>query len=135
MSYGDEIGVATPMPAITVEGESQRLDALCEQIRLKGATDIVIGYPYNMNGSVGFKAKEVDAFVERLERRVDLPVHRIDERLTSHQIKQYLPKKRDDELRRSGRIDSASATLILQDFLDQHVSLPEYDPFGDEDGE
>ncbi len=127
LSYGDEIGVATPMAAITVNAREARLDELTALLKVKGVTDVVIGYPYNMNGSVGFKAKEVDAFVDQLLTRIDLPVHRIDERLTSHQIKQHLSPRRDDELRRSGRIDSASATLILQDFLDQRIQLPEYD--------
>lgn len=133
LSYGDEIGVATPLPAITNEEKSDRLEELASQIQAKRVTDIVIGYPYNMDGSVGFKAKEVDAFVDELLKLVDLPIHRVDERLTSHEVMQYLGKGRDDVLRRSGKIDSASATLILQDYLNQNISLPEYDPHPESD--
>ncbi|MCH6256580.1 Holliday junction resolvase RuvX [Puniceicoccaceae bacterium K14] len=133
LSYGDEIGVATPLPAIIIDDKTARLAELVKQVERKRITDIVIGYPYNMNGSIGFKAKEVDAFIEELSKLVTVPIHRIDERLTSHEVKQYLGNKRDDELRRSGKIDSASATLILQDYLSQNVSLPEYDPYGDDE--
>ncbi len=124
VSYGDEIGVATPLPAIVESTEPERLQALADLAKKRHATDFVFGYPYNMDGSVGFKAKEVDAFVERLKPYIDLPIHRIDERLTSHEALKAFPKGRDDALRRSGKVDSAAATLILQDFLDQRVPLP-----------
>jgi len=127
VSYGDELGVATPLPAITDGEGEERLERLAKLIEERRATDIVIGYPYNMNGSIGFKAKEVDAFVEKLSVLSPLPVHRIDERLTTQEAAQYLKKGRDDELRRSGKVDSMAATLILQDYLNQSVDMPDYD--------
>lgn len=126
VSYGDELGVATPLVAIVHSTEAERLQALVDLAKERGATDIVFGYPYNMDGTIGFKAKEVDSFMEKLGKRIDLPTHKIDERLTSREAAKAFPKGRDDELRRSGKIDSVAATLILQDFLNQHVSLPDY---------
>lgn len=126
VSYGDEIGVATPLPAIVKPTEAERLEALVALAKERRATDFVFGYPYNMDGSVGFKAKEVDAFIAKLGALIDLPAHRVDERLTSKEAAKAFPKGRDDELRRSGKIDSVAATLILQDYLNQHVQLPEY---------
>ena len=127
VSFGDDLGVATPLPAIR-DGEAEdRLRRLSELISERRATNLVIGYPYNMDGSIGFKAREVDAFVEKLTALSPLPVHRIDERLTTHEASQYLKKGRDDELRRSGKVDSMAATLILQDYLNQSISLPDYD--------
>lgn len=133
LSYGDDIGVATPLPAARDATEEARLARVATIVRERRATDIVIGYPYNMDGTVGFKAREVDAFVEKLLQLVDLPVHRIDERLTSQVAAQAFSKKRDDELRRSGKIDSVAATLILQDFLSQRIQIPEHDPFEEGD--
>ena len=133
VSFGDDIGVATPLAALTQATEEERIEGLAAVARERRATDLVFGYPYNMDGSVGFKAKEVDAFIEKVLKKIGLPVHRIDERLTSHQVKEAIGNKRDDALRRSGKIDSASAALILQDYLDQNVSLPEFDP-REEDG-
>jgi putative Holliday junction resolvase len=128
VAYGDEIGVATPLPAIVEATEAERIVALVELANQRRATDIVFGYPYNMDGSVGFKAKEVDAFIDKLLTQIDLPVHRLDERLTSVEASKAFPKGRDDDLRRSGKIDSVAASLILQDYLNQNVELPEYDP-------
>jgi putative holliday junction resolvase len=132
LSYGDDIGVATPLNAAIQDTEDERIDFLVKLAEDRGATELVFGYPYNMDGSVGFKAKEVDAFIEKVLAKIDLPVHRIDERLTSHVASKGFKKGRDDVLRRSGKIDSAAAALILQDFLDQRVVLPEFDPFEEE---
>ena len=132
VAYGDELGVATPLPAVVEDTEARRIEALVELAKRRRATDFVFGYPYNMDGSVGFKAREVDAFIEKLTAVHSLPVHRLDERLTSVEAAKAFPKKRDDDLRRSGKIDSVAASLILQDFLNQNVELPEYDPYGDE---
>lgn len=131
VAYGDEIGVATPLPAIVRPTEAERIQVLVDLAERRRATEFVFGYPYNMDGSVGFKAKEVDAFIEKLLARITLPVHRLDERLTSVEASKAFPKGRDDDLRRSGKIDSVAATLILQDYLNQNVELPEYDPHGE----
>lgn len=133
LSYGDEIGVATPLPAAREATEPERLARVAATARERRATDLVVGYPYNMDGTVGFKALEVDAFLKKLAAILDLPIHRIDERLTTQVAALAFSKKRDDELRRSGKIDSVAATLILQDFLSQRIPLPEYDPLEDEE--
>ncbi len=129
VAYGDDIGVSTPLPAIVKATEAERIQALVELAKERRATEFVFGYPYNMDGSVGFKAKEVDAFIEKLLKQIDLPVHRLDERLTSVEASKAFPKGRNDELRRSGKIDSVAASLILQDYLNQNIALPEYDPY------
>ncbi len=72
-----------------------------------------------MDGSVGFKAKEVDAFVAELKARYGLPVHLVDETLTSYAAESSIKKKDRRGVRDSGVIDSRAATIILQDFLDQ----------------
>ena len=133
VSYGDDIGVATPLPALTQEKEADRIAALIALAKERRVTDLVFGYPYNMNGTVGFKAREVDSFIEKVTALLALPIHRIDERLTSQEASKAFPKGRNDELRRSGKIDSVAATLILQDFLNQRIVLPEYDPFAEYD--
>ena len=125
LSYGDEIGVAMPLEAAVEDLEAERIEHIAKIAKERRATDLVFGYPYNMDGSIGFKAREVDAFIDKLLRCISLPVHRIDERLTSSEASKGFAKGRDDALRRSGKLDSAAAALILQDFLDQRIDLPE----------
>ncbi len=119
LAHGDEIGVATPLPALTDPDETARWAKLGEVIRQRRITALVLGYPYNMDGSAGFKAKEVDAFAAKLRARFGLPVHLVDETLTSDAAESSIARKDRRGVRGSGLIDSRAACLILQDFLDQ----------------
>ena len=78
---------------------------------------VVVGYPKNMDGTIGEQARAVDAFIDKLNEQYNLPVTRWDERLTSvmaEQINQdYKKKVRQDKT----RIDSLSASIILNEFL------------------
>jgi putative holliday junction resolvase len=119
LSYGDDLGVATPLPALTVAGEKKRWDALAAVVKQRRITEIVVGYPLNMDGTAGFKAKEVAAFAARLRAGFGLPVHLVDERLTSYEAEAGIARAERRNLRASGVVDSRAATLILQDFLNQ----------------
>jgi putative Holliday junction resolvase len=119
LARGDELGLASPLPALVDAEPGKRWETLLTLIRRDRFTDLVLGYPYNMDGSAGFKAKEVDVFAERLRTETGLPVHFVDERLTSHEAEKSLPPKRLRELRASGLVDSRAAAIILQDFLNQ----------------
>lgn len=137
LAFGDELGVATPVEAAVQPDPEQRFEFIGQTIERRRIHELVVGYPYNMDGSVGFKAKEVDCFIEELEKRFALPVHRIDERLTSHAVEQSLRGskryRRDPRgVRAEGSIDSQAAALILQDFLNQRFP-PQFDPDGFDD--
>lgn len=118
LSYGDELGVATPLPALTEADPTKRRAALSEVVRQRRITDLVIGLPLNMDDTHGPKAKEAEALAAQLRTELGLPVHLIDERLTSYEAESTIPKSKRREIRASGIIDSRAATLILQDFLD-----------------
>jgi putative Holliday junction resolvase len=119
LSYGDELGVATPLPALTEADAANRWSALLDVARRRRVTDLVVGHPLNMDDTPGPKAREAEAFAARLGAELGLPVHLVDERLTSHEAEATIAKSRRRELRASGIVDSRAATLILQDFLNQ----------------
>lgn len=119
LAHGDDIGVATPLPALVDADGTARWAKLGEVIKQRRITDLVLGYPYNMDGSAGFKAKEADAFAAKLKAAFGLPVHLVDETLTSAEAESSIAKKDRRGVRDSGLIDSRAACLILQDFLDQ----------------
>lgn len=119
LAFADELGVALPLPAAVAPTKKERMQQIETAIRQRRVQCLVVGYPLNMNGSVGFKAREVDAFIHDLEKRFQLPVHRIDERLSSHCVEQGLREQKKKPDRKSGEIDSRAAALILQDFIEQ----------------
>ena len=121
LARGDALGVATPLPALTQAGAAARMAALRDLVAKRRITAIVLGLPLNMDGTEGFKAAEVKKFAARLAAEFRLPVHFVDERLTSHEAESTIPKSKRRAVRASGLVDSRAATLILQDFLEQHV--------------
>jgi putative Holliday junction resolvase len=124
LSFGDELGVATPLPALVDADPTRRWDALLLLARQRGIHELVVGHPLNMDDSAGPKAKEAEAFAHRLATALGCPVHLVDERLTSHEAESSLPPSRRRAVRASGIIDSRAATLILQDYLDQRFPPP-----------
>lgn len=124
LAYGDELGIATPLPALTDAEPKKRREGLAAVVKQRRITELVVGFPYNMDGSAGFKAKEVEGFAESLKREFGLPVHFIDERLTSHMAEAGMNQKQLREIRAQGIVDSRAAAIILQDYLDQRFPPP-----------
>jgi len=136
LAYGDDVGVATPLQAATQPTPEERFECIAEVILQRKIDRLVVGYPYNMDGTVGFKAREVDAFIEKLENRFKLPVSRIDETLTSVQAESADKRSRRGpekarKNRATGHIDSSAAAIILQDYLDASLGLPSPDSNSD----
>ncbi len=121
LSFGDALGLAVPISAAVEATEDARFENIQSVIADREIKRLVVGMPYNMNGSTGFKAKEVQVFIEKLKTRFDLPISTVDERLTSHQVEQQLKAQNRKFDRRSGEVDSRAASLILQDYLDQSL--------------
>lgn len=119
LSFGDTLGLAVPIPAAVESSEEARLNHIQSVIRERRIARLVVGMPFNMDGSAGFKAQEVEGFIETLKARFQLPVSTVDERLTSHQVEEHLKGEKRKVDRRSGEVDSRAAALILQDYLDQ----------------
>ncbi len=119
LAAGDELGVATSLPALVEPDLAARRRALAAVVRQRRIDELVLGYPLNMDGSAGFKAKEMEALALELRAEFGLPVHLVDERLTSHIAETGMNQKQLREIRAKGIVDSRAAAVILQDYLDQ----------------
>lgn len=117
LAFADSLGIAVPIEPAVQKKLKERLAHIENQIIERKVEAIVIGYPLNMDGTVGFKAKEVDAFILKLENRFHLSITRVDERLTSHMVEQDYKGRKKKIDPKSGAIDSSAACIILQDFL------------------
>ena len=118
LSYGDEIGVATPLPALAGVDAPGYWEALSAVLKERRITDVVLGLPLNMDGTSGPKAKEVEVFARKISGAFGLAVHLVDERLTSYEAESTVAPSKRRDIRNSGLIDSRAATIILQDYLD-----------------
>lgn len=79
--------------------------------------EIVVGYPKNMDGSIGEKAKKCEDFAEKLRAIVQIPVTLWDERQTTMQATAYLNEVNVRGQKRKDIIDEVAATIILESYL------------------
>ncbi len=127
LAFADELGVAVPIPAAVESREEDRINHIAEEISARRIEKIVVGYPFNMDGTSGAIAHDVDVFIDMLKERFSLPVDTADERLSSFQAEQdfdMISNKRKKSVasrrrhRLSGDIDSRAIAIVLQEYLD-----------------
>lgn len=92
----------------------QRIEALIEEYEIE---TIILGYPKNMDGTVGERARKSEEFGEMLQRRTKLPVILWDERLTTVEADAILAESGVPRTERKKVIDKVAAGLILQSYL------------------
>lgn len=128
LDYGTRtIGVATSdllgmiaggIETINRTSEEKDFARIGELIKEHEVDTVVVGYPKNMNGTVGERGKASAAFAEEVRRRFDVKVVLWDERLSTVAAEKVLV---DADLRRKKRkkiIDMMAAVVILQNYLD-----------------
>ena len=80
---------------------------------------IVLGFPKNMNNTIGERANITLSFKEKLEEKTKLEVILEDERLTSKVANQVLIKADTSRKKRKERVDGVASVIILQSYLDR----------------
>ena len=121
LALADELGIALPLGTIPGVDFPDWMGEMKRVVKERGVEELVVGYPIHMDGAVGKRAKEVDIFISELAETFSLPVHRVDERLTSVAAAESIqrkPKGKKGRKPADGRIDATAASLILRDFLE-----------------
>lgn len=122
VAVSDELYLtAQGLETITRKDENKLRKTLArieELVREYGVSEIVLGYPKNMDNSVGMRGKATEEFRDRLEKRCGLPVILWDERLTTMESERILMEGGIRRENRKSRIDWMAATLILQSYMD-----------------
>lgn len=130
LDYGDKtVGVAitdelgfTAQPVTTVVRERssklrktyQELEKIIEQYSVE---KIVVGMPYNMDGSEGERTEKTRAFISELSRRTGLEIIEVDERLTTVEADEVLQDMGVPASERKAYIDKIAAAIILKSYL------------------
>jgi putative Holliday junction resolvase len=112
--------LAHPLEAIVTESNEARFDAIAKLVAEWRPVGFVVGQPRHADGGEHEIARLAGKFGRRLEGRFGLPVAFVDETLTSAEAESQL---REAGSRRPGRgdVDTLSATLILQGYLDRRA--------------
>lgn len=91
-----------------------RIKELCQEYEV---SEIVLGYPRNMDDTEGFRCQDTLEFKALLEKRVDIPITLIDERLTTVYADEILEESGVAKKDRKKYIDQIAAAIILQEYL------------------
>ena len=132
LDYGSKtVGVAISDPlGLTAQGVEtiwrkqenklrQTLARIEELISEYQVERIILGYPKNMNNTIGERALKSLEFKEKLEGRTGLPVVMWDERLTTAEAERTLMETGVRRENRKQYLDQMAAVLILQGYLDR----------------
>jgi putative Holliday junction resolvase len=107
-------GVAVPLT--TLEAGADPVEAIGRLAEEEGAQELVVGVAISLSGAIGPQGQRGRDLAEALARRLGVPVHTWDERLSSVEARsRSAPGGRK---RRKGQLDAAAAAIILQAYLD-----------------
>ncbi|HIT10418.1 MAG TPA: Holliday junction resolvase RuvX [Candidatus Onthousia faecigallinarum] len=95
------------------------LKELKEVIAKEKVEGLVLGFPKNMNNTIGPRGEATLDFKKHLEEELSLPVYLEDERLTTKQAEDVLLLGDVSRKKRKKVIDGIAATIILQNYLDK----------------
>lgn len=101
------------------ENYSLALDKLAPIIEENRPTKIILGFPKNMNNSIGPRAEATLSFKDMLYEKFGILVVMQDERLSTKEASMYMIDADVSRKKRKKKIDSVAATIILQTYLDK----------------
>ena len=102
----------------TTNGDQMALNEIVKICNNYNTKTILIGVPYNMDGSLGYQAKNCIDFIKPLEDEYEILYH--DERLSSFEAEELLKSKGKKYTRNKGMVDVISACIILQDYIKEN---------------
>jgi putative Holliday junction resolvase len=119
IAISDELRcTAQGVKVLNRRGINDDLEAIKEIIVTAEVSEIVVGLPKNMDGSLGEGAQKVLSFVRKLEESLSIPVILWDERWTTSEATRVLLQADLTRKKRMKVVDKVAAVLILQGYLD-----------------
>jgi len=125
VAVSDELGwIAHGITVIRRSLWDADLQRLRELVAEYDVTLIVVGYPKNMNGTIGPRAEMAAEFAEKVAAALALPFKLWDERLTTMEAERTLLAADISRAKRKKVIDKLAAVLILQNYLQAQINRP-----------
>jgi putative Holliday junction resolvase len=120
VAISDELGfTAQGIETLSCKSPEDDAAAIARLAEKYDVEEIVVGIPYNMDGSAGPQAEKVRAAVERIKQRAKVPMQEWDERLSTVAAERVLVEADMSRSKRRKVIDKVAAVIILQGYLDK----------------
>ena len=110
--------LASPIGTIHEKDDEKLIMEILKKINFYSPEILVIGLPKNMDGSLGESAIRAQNFAESLRQKTDIPIILWDERRTTISAHNYLNKTNVRGKKRKNIIDTLSASIILENYLE-----------------
>jgi len=118
LAISDRLGtISSPYKVLRYKDVNLLIDELIEIIEKEKVNELVLGLPKNMNGSLGFAAERSMNFKELLEQKINIPIHLVDERLSTMEAEKILISADVRREKRKKVIDGMAASIILDTYL------------------
>jgi putative Holliday junction resolvase len=122
VAAGDTLtGGARPLGVVAAGASGPDWPALARYLRDWQPRILVVGVPYNMDGTPGRLTEAALGFAAELRQRFALEVHTVDERLSSREAEDILRRQRASGQRprrvRPGDVDAVAACVLLEQWL------------------
>lgn len=118
LAISDKLGIiASPYKVLRYDDINNLIDELLVIINEEKVDELVLGLPKNMNNSLGFASERSLNFKTLLESKCDLPIHLVDERLSTMEAENLLISNDTSRQKRKKIIDAYAASIILDTFL------------------
>jgi putative Holliday junction resolvase len=116
----DELGItAQGVETLARRDLNTDLERIAKLVQDYQAEEIVVGMPYNMDGTEGPQVAQVRAIAEHITNRVGVPVREWDERLSTVAAERTLLEADMSRAKRRKVVDKLEAVIILQGYLDE----------------
>lgn len=109
--------IASPYKTIKYQNNNELITELKQIIQEKDIGTLVLGYPKNMNNSLGFAVERTLNFKKEVEKSINLPIILMDERLSTTEAENILISMDKSREKRKKIIDAYAAAIILDTYL------------------
>ena len=109
--------LASPLGVIHERNFNECIKKTAQSAAENKADEIVVGYPKNMNGTIGERAEKCSLFAEKLGELTGIPVKLWDERCTTVSAHNYLNQTNTRGKKRKDVVDVVAAVIILEGYM------------------
>ena len=109
--------LASPIGVISEHDFDRCMEKVADAAKEHRAQMIVVGFPKNMNSTIGERAELCRLFADGLQKLTNLPVELWDERCTTVSAHSYLNVTNTRGKKRKAVVDAVAATIILESYL------------------
>ena len=115
--------IASGICTVTESGMRHTAERVAKEAETRACKKIIIGLPKNMDGTEGERTEVIRAFASLVSEYTQIPIDFYDERMTTMVAYRFLGETGTFGKKRKAAVDTLSAEIILQNYIDRERNL------------